>query len=1292
MTRETVISNFNTHDQLDEAEDEGGDGVVELFRAPDRRDIWPPTLSIQLLARPTNPYDRRGMVSYGPLLRCTASRSCEPCRMDPCGPSDDLCRACVNGDFVYCLHRFPCAKWSDSQVELFHRHQDNHLTNNLSGSISPSSLMVHRNPPPPHHALPPPQVGPHGSPYTSTPGARPPRGYLQPASVSPLQPPLSDILQQDSLLGAAALTQATSVVRGTITSTGTAADHDPLSAYGQPRPPASSTGTRERPPRPPPPSSTEEPLPPYSDLVVPTPPASRSGHPRSSADLSSVPFSTFSQGVRPKVSLGAAVSNPSPSDDRTARARTVRWREPCATVSNLEETQGSAEMLLSHSLEENLPVPMDLETLWIRVESFAGTRDNREHRYLDHCITQYLLCLDDIDVRNYPELRESTRRTIQKLNELGRILDQRCSLAAGAQPPVTPPGRVSPVPMNLQQALLEAGNDDPPSVQSSLRPRASRPIPSGGNPNSRSLAESLGLGQSQAAQYDQSILNEQQAIIDQGLMTRQNALGQGDRSQTLLPTPDPVSPPHVTLMWPPQNSRPLQSGRGSASMAAQATPSLSSTLGLSTAADPSTQAEPPRPSLQRAGGAPGVADLGRRTNRAAASAAAAAHRNLLRGGPQAVPYPGTSNQTTTYRGNPQTLYPFTVQPAAYPSQPAQPDFSIPIGLLIDRLEALGERPQSAAPQGRLRQTSLPEPKYSPSGQISGLEFFRWLHLFVAAIERMGLSHPVCHNELATNKKILPQELRTLAGEAPDLKSALVKIQSRFPPKSSIYPELYREIQDIPRCTTNQERIERSGNLIASLRLMLNWFPGRDLMREDVIYAVHMIEGEAEGSVTMLYELNEIDRRHDLPPNDPQHCSYIQALMQRLDRLRQLWSDLDASLSIAGRKAVVPSMTSFAAGITPQGKEKEPKTKGPSPPNNKKNQNNPKTPKTTKPDPAKTDPNTCKCFICRKPGEKKEAKEHAPWSCPSLSAIRAKQTIPPKSLCLQCCKEKKEGKTHRPDCHMSIFQDKKTNAEVKLDRCCLVHSSPEKGYVHQKLCTECGVNLPPPKPKLPPVISMAMSLEGQGAEITRCAFMTEVVTVIEKGGKRLSARVQYDSLGGGNFASGVSPTANHGAEGRTTEPFALNTLTGTHEYCLPLTLLLLDTPDAGKLWLDFMVTTFPDGGYIELDEMTRRRCDIYKYTEREINTCEVKLILGVAHSSYFPQPIVTPACLSHRYPGLTLWRSRLSGKILFQGAYQPSFTHMASFFSMPTEIEDYHGELLPQPLIPTIASSPPTPLL
>ena len=246
--------------------------------------------------------------------------------------------------------------------------------------------------------------------------------------------------------------------------------------------------------------------------------------------------------------------------------------------------------------------------------------------------------------------------------------------------------------------------------------------------------------------------------------------------------------------------------------------------------------------------------------------------------------------------------------AAYPLPPAQPDLSIPVGLLIDRLENLQVR--SGSTQARTRAVQLPQPRYS-SGQISGVEFHRWLRLFVATIDRMGLNHPACHNELATNKYILPQKLRTLAGEAADLRNALIKIQARFPPISSIYPELYREIQNVPRCSTNRQRVDRSGNLVASLGLMLDWFPGRDISREDVIYAVHRIEGETEGSVNLLYELNEIDRRHDLPPNDPQHCSYIKSLMQRLDRLRKVWSELDAAICIAGRKAVVPSISSFA---------------------------------------------------------------------------------------------------------------------------------------------------------------------------------------------------------------------------------------------------------------------------------------------------------------------------------------------------------------------------------------------
>ena len=358
MTR-SVISNFNTHDQIEDADDEDTDEIVELVRAPDRRDLWPPTFTIRLNMRGHNPYDQRHMVYSGTLIRCTASRSCDACAIGPCGGSGVLCAACTNRDLVHCLHRTPCERWTESQVDLFHRNQNDYLTDSQSGDSSASSVLVYRPPPPPHHVLPSP-----GSPYTSTPGERPPRGYCLEGSTSPLQPTLSNLLQHRSHPGAAALTQATSVLSGNIVSTGAAADLDPPPAYNShpPRPPVSSTGLAGRPPRPPPPSSTEEPPPPYSlataNVSDPPPPVSRSARPRSSTVLSSIPFPTWMQGsvssapsstaavsisqpfvmppplgdqsappgpssvsqsVRPRTSLAAAVSTPPASDSQAPR-------------------------------------------------------------------------------------------------------------------------------------------------------------------------------------------------------------------------------------------------------------------------------------------------------------------------------------------------------------------------------------------------------------------------------------------------------------------------------------------------------------------------------------------------------------------------------------------------------------------------------------------------------------------------------------------------------------------------------------------------------------------------------------------------------------------------------------------------------------------------------------------------------------------------------------------------------------------------------------------------------------
>ena len=602
-------------------------------------------------------------------------------------------------------------------------------------------------------------------------------------------------------------------------------------------------------------------------------------------------------------------------------------------------------------------------------------------------------------------------------------------------------------------------------------------------------------------------------------------------------------------------------------------------------------------------------------------------------------------------------------------QQQPPDYSVPISLLIDRIQDLQVQRRSTSSEARIKPTQLPAPKYTASGQITGVEYYRWIHIFTQTIDRLKLNHAACHAELVTNKYILPQELRTLVSESTDLKTALDRIQARFPPLSSIWPELYRELSSIPTCNHNRERIERAGALISTLSLMDSWFRPRDIQREDLLYVVHRIEGAQEGNLTLLRDIQQIESLHALPTTSPHHRSYIKSLIQRLEHLRSLWSELEASLAIASRKPVVPSVSSFAYSSQP------PKKNGPKEAGSKEKPNfsgsNKKGPARATP-PGKRGAFPPGCIICRGSSDKKETTSHKPWACPKLPLIRAKQILPPKELCLKCCSLLKEGVSHRSDCYLVTPKD---GSSTSFDRSCPLHSGAGKGHVHQKLCTTCGPNLPPPKPR-PGLQSFAVRMKSRGTKIQKCAFMTEVLPIVGTEGQHLLCKIQYDSLGGGDFSSSLPEGFHHGAEGALTEPFTLNTITGASDYCLPLALLMLDTPQKGKIWIEFMITDFPDGSYLELDEQTRRKCNIHPYTEEEIDQCEVRLILGVANASHFPEPIPAPPSLASKYPGLTLWKSRLSGQILFQGGLPPPVQKISSFFSLagnPSSFQEEENE-------------------
>ena len=632
-------------------------------------------------------------------------------------------------------------------------------------------------------------------------------------------------------------------------------------------------------------------------------------------------------------------------------------------------------------------------------------------------------------------------------------------------------------------------------------------------------------------------------------------------------------------------------------------------------------------------------------------------------------------------GSPPVQYLNPLLPSQHHQLPPpqnHPDFSIPIALLIDRIQDLQVQRRSSASEARIKPTQLPAPKYTSQGQITGVEYYRWSQIFTQTIDKLKLNHAACHAELVTNKWILPQELRTLVSESPDLRTALKRIQSRFPPLSSIWPELQRELSSVQACNTNKERIERAGSLVSTLSLMESWFHPRDITREDVLYVIYKIEGNQEGNLTLLRDIQTIDHHHNLPVTSDGHRSYIRSLIDRLEHLRGLWSELEASLAVASRKPVIPSVTSFLYETQPknkwkgaQGQEKNrPVGAGGKGTPKKHPPGSPATPPFVSGKKEKFPPG---CLICKNTGKKEDKSSHRPWMCPNLPQIRAKQLNPPKDLCLKCCSAIKEGIAHRTDCHM-VPTKSKDGSLSHFNASCPLHSGKEKGPIHQRLCTVCGPNIPPPKPKHA-IQSFAFRMRSRGQEIQRCAFMTEIICIIGREGQVIQCKVQYDSLGGGNFASSLPGIFNHGVEGALTEPFTLNTISGASDYCLPLALLMLDTPQKGKIWIEFMMTDFPDGGYLELDEDTRRKCSIHPYTEQDVDQCQVRLILGVANASYFPEPIPSPPSLIHRYPGLTLWKSRLSGQVLFQGGLPTTqaMEQMSSFFSLADSSSDHREE-------------------
>ena len=672
--------------------------------------------------------------------------------------------------------------------------------------------------------------------------------------------------------------------------------------------------------------------------------------------------------------------------------------------------------------------------------------------------------------------------------------------------------------------------------------------------------------------------------------------------------------------------------------------------------------------------------------------------------PSSSPSPPPSHRypPSAFRDSPPPAYPNSIPPSYHGSGPGgggapgdaggggggpggdpginrgrQDDWSVPISMIIDRLQDLQIRPRqsSESTSAKMRPIQLPSPKYHSNGTITALEFYRWLSIFIKLVTSLKLNSDQVLAELGSSKTILPEQLRTIATQSTDLRQAIETIKSRFPPLSSVFPELHRQIVSGSLCDSNHQRLEQAGALIEYLTLMKNWFPRRDLQREDVLLIVNNLEGQKEGTLQLLDDIRRMDEKKGLPETNPNYSSYVSSLILRLERLRGLWSELSAALSIGQRQQVGAKNVKQSFSTRVDSKEPPKRIFG----GNRGGRGGKggmnirsddrsggqggvqRVEKTTL-----TNRKKKGCIICtNKDGSVKDDTVHPPWKCELLPKIRSGHSTIKDTLCTKCCTGLRDKKPHDPGCHLKNFLDKKTGSMKTIDLSCKIHNSP---IVHQKLCTRCGPQLPPPKP--PSISSFAIGVKCLNTDYQSCAFMSEIVDIVSLTGDTIPCKIQYDSLGGSDFSSDIPVEFNHGDPHEMSEVFSLNTIMGSQDYQLPKCLLLLNTPKAGKLWVTTLMTPFPDSPYLTLSKEARRYCDLAPYTPEDFDNCTCRVILGVENAVLFPNPIPTPPQLSRDYPGLTLWKSKLSGGILFQGSTsRPSIQSFLSFSEEPSGIFD-----------------------
>ena len=223
-------------------------------------------------------------------------------------------------------------------------------------------------------------------------------------------------------------------------------------------------------------------------------------------------------------------------------------------------------------------------------------------------------------------------------------------------------------------------------------------------------------------------------------------------------------------------------------------------------------------------------------------------------------------------------------------------------MLMNINNRLGSTSTSAPPTPRsnlkLQALQLPSVKRTASGEVSPREYHLWKYAVSHTISQNGISEQDILIHYSNNSKLLPEEWQIVFMQSTSLQSAIVTLDTFYPPVSDLSQELIMEMTKKGPVQNNSEstKLARVTSLVRTLDTWIRLFHDSvgDMTRSEALICIFHLQASGENKAELVEETVKFERAKQ------RGVKYTTSLKSYLLRHRLVYTDILAAVKSIGK--------------------------------------------------------------------------------------------------------------------------------------------------------------------------------------------------------------------------------------------------------------------------------------------------------------------------------------------------------------------------------------------------------